>query len=210
MKTRIKICGLTREEDLQLCIKNNVDFAGFIFHRPSSRGLTPERAGSMQGMEGGRVGVFVRQSPQEIIQAARLARLDFIQLHGGQDPEFCAELPREKLIKVFWPEKCASSEELRKEMQGFIHLTRFFLVDAGSGGGGHGRTIESPFLREILEEKETFIAGGLGPENVRQAIDLGPFGVDLSSGVEKNPGKKDPGLVAELVQQAENSEKQGN
>lgn len=199
MHTRIKICGLTREEDLRFCEKAGIDFGGFIFHSPSPRYIPPPKAGELSGLSGGRVGVFVRQSAQEILDTVHTADLDFIQLHGGQDAHFCRRLPPNRLIKVFWPEKYTSAEELQKDLESFYGICRYFLLDAGSKGGGHGRTIQSPLVSGFVAQKETFLAGGLNPENVGNFLLNKPFAVDVNSGVEKSPGVKDHNLIRELV-----------
>ncbi|MFP4168808.1 MAG: phosphoribosylanthranilate isomerase [Desulfonatronovibrionaceae bacterium] len=199
MKTRVKICGITREQDLLFCIQAGIDFAGFIFHPESRRYIRPEQVGALKGMEGGRVGVFVRHSLEEIKEAVDAARLDFIQLHGAQDTEFCRALPADKIIKVFWPEKYPSPEELQKDMRLFAPLCRYLLLDAGQGGGGHGRRIKTPYPEERDLLGRTFIAGGLGPDNIKQVLNQSPFAVDISSGVEKSPGIKDQTLVLELI-----------
>jgi phosphoribosylanthranilate isomerase len=199
MHTRIKICGLTREEDLRFCEKSGIDFGGFIFHSPSPRYIPPRKAGELSGLSGGRVGVFVRQSAQEIIDTVHAADLDFIQLHGGQDVHFCRRLPSDRLIKVFWPEKYTSAEELQKDLESFSGICRYFLLDAGSQGGGHARTIQSTLVSKFIARKDTFLAGGLNPQKKHDSLLKKPFAVDVNSGVEKSPGVKDHNLIRELV-----------
>ncbi|MFO7816760.1 MAG: phosphoribosylanthranilate isomerase [Thermodesulfobacteriota bacterium] len=208
MNIKIKICGLTRENDLQFCEKNRIDFAGFIFHPQSPRYISPEKAAKIKGMEGRRVGVFVRQTPEQILNMTRTARLDFIQLHGGQSPDFCACLPQKKLIKVFWPEKYAAMQDMLAAINGFLPVSRYFLLDAGSGGGGHGRTIQSPLFSECIKQKETFLAGGLSPENIRTALQKKPYALDVNSGVEISPGIKDHDLIREVVRMVQDTKQQ--
>jgi len=150
-------------------------------------------------MEGGRVGVFVNQSTGEIQDMAGAACIDFIQLHGGQDADFCSAFPKKKLIKVFWPEKYSCVAELKNDMDIFAPLCRYFLLDAGSGGGGHGRRIDSLLISEFITRKKTFMAGGLDPGNIKSALSRKPFAVDINSGVEKYPGIKDHKLIIELI-----------
>ena len=122
------------------------------------------------------------------------ARLNYVQLHGGQDPEFCRAVGFERVIKVFWPERYASLDDLAQDMARFADCA-MFLLDAGTSGGGHGRSLDLAALARLKSPRPWLLAGGLGPDNVGAAIEAcanaNLAGADLNSGVESAPGLKD-------------------
>ncbi|MBA4357154.1 MAG: N-(5'-phosphoribosyl)anthranilate isomerase [Desulfovibrio sp.] len=209
----VKVCGLTREADALLCAALGADLLGFIFHPGSPRNTTPEFPARLDlprtGLPGLRkVGVFVDQSPDEVLRTMAAGRLNLAQLHGGQDEAFCAALAArlgpERVIKVFWPEKAASAEAFQAELERFAPHCGLMLADAGSGGGGHGRPIGSEgedkggeVLAQARFPRPWLLAGGLGPDNAVamlsrfRSVGNEPLGLDLNSGVESAPGVKD-------------------
>ena len=98
-----KICGLTRSEDVRYCHDLGVDLIGFIFVPASPRCITPQAAAALPRGFCRRVGVFAGAGLEEIREIARLASLDYIQLHGGEDENFCRALGPERVIRTFWP-----------------------------------------------------------------------------------------------------------
>ena len=191
--TLIKVCGLTRQEDADVCVRLKANLTGFIFHPASPRNITPEAAAAIDTGAAMRVGVFLDQSPSEIRAVMDKANLFLAQLHGGQDEEFCQEIGRRKVMKVFWPERYAGIRELEQDMERFAPFARFYLLDAGKSGGGHGKSLDFSFLGNLHSQKSWFLAGGLGPDNLPLALSqCSPCGVDLNSGVESAPGIKDP------------------
>lgn len=188
----IKVCGLTRAEDVQACLQLEVDFLGFIFHAPSPRHLEPEQAQSLPRGQALRVGVFVRQSPEQVLQIMHQARLDLAQLHGDYSQQDCARIGPGKIIKTLWPERFPGPEELQREMESFSDYCSYFLLDPGKSGGGHGRGLQLPWPRLPKPAKPWFLAGGLSPASLPRALqDFRPWAVDLNSGVESSPGCKD-------------------
>ena len=198
-RARIKICGLTRTEDAKLAIDLGADYLGFIF-APSPRQVTQEEVASvlndlMKGRTGTapaveRVGVFVDADRLFIEEAARLAGLTMLQLHGNENPEVCGQfdLP---VIKA-----------LRIRDRGIFALvdsytTPNILLEPYVRGklGGTGVQADWRLAAELVRsfpEKHFFLAGGLGAENVRAAIAaVRPFAVDASSALECAPGIKD-------------------
>lgn len=214
----VKVCGMTREEDALRCAELGADLLGFIFHPGSPRNTTPEFPAELDFARMGRpgvrkVGLFVDQKPMEALGIMAAGRLDMAQLHGGQTESFCAVLAERmgpgRIIKVFWPEKAASLEAFQAELDRYAPYCGHMLVDAGTGGGGHGREI-SDKAAEILAgakfPRPWLLAGGLNPENLPGLISryrapgapaqgMGLVGVDLNSGVEKAPGHKDETLL---------------
>lgn len=215
----IKICGMRTQAALDaagLCEEGEggavgaADFCGFIFHPQSPRSVTPELAGKLDSHGMLRVGVVVALSAPEAAQAARLARLDFLQLHGGQSRDYAQEareLARRStgrpvgIIRVLWPDACTGPEALTGAMALHAPDTDLFLLDAGLSGGGSGRTLDWSKLAGLKAPRPWLLAGGLTPANARQAFAVvadgtdpktgGAAGVDLNSGLEDRPGHKD-------------------
>jgi phosphoribosylanthranilate isomerase len=198
---QIKICGITRLEDVRICLEMEVDMIGLNFWAESSRYLEPSRRGTIRSAIGGEseaVGVFVRESLDEIRRLARELDLGSVQLHGEYSPEECAELAGEfRVIRAlplttdFQPEDAAAFRECD------------VLLDAAypdlQGGGGERcdwdkARAAGQFARFSL------LAGGLTPASVREAIQtVDPGAVDVCSGVERAPGVKDHGLISQFV-----------
>lgn len=188
----VKVCGLTRQQDADLCVALKISLTGFIFHSKSPRNVAPEVVADIDTGDAMRVGVFVDQSLEEVDRIMDQALLHLAQLHGGQDPDFCRDLGRHKVMKVFWPEQYADRQAFAQDMERFSPHSRFWLFDAGTSGGGHGKTISSTLLSGLKTDKSWFLAGGLGPDTIEQALaSFRPCGVDLNSGVESAPGIKD-------------------
>lgn len=198
----VKICGLTRPEDVALCQTLGVDFIGFILAEESPRRISPSAIAAMATDGPGRVGVFTTADAAAITAAMEEASLDYAQLHGGQDEAVCRAVGPERIIKVFWPER-QDGAALQAELNHFAQLAAYFLFDAGSGGGGAGRAFAWECLRELAIPRPWFLAGGISPATASRAITACfPFGLDVSSGVELEPGVKDHGAIRELVRVA--------
>jgi phosphoribosylanthranilate isomerase len=194
-----KICGLTRAEDAALCHDLGADFIGFIFVPAGPRFVTPEHAALLPDGPARRTGVFAGLDLAGIRDIARRARLDFIQLHGGEDPALCRALGPERVIKTLWPTGRAP-EEMEQEMERFAPVCAYFLLDAGQKGGGSGKLPDTDALRRIRPPRPWFLAGGLGADTLPAALAAfapgsGPQGVDLNSALESVPGIKDHALI---------------
>lgn len=197
---QVKVCGLTRTQDVLACQDLGVDYLGFIFHPASPRCVEPAFAARFPRGRGFKVGLFLRQTPDEVNRIMDVAGLDFAQLHGGQDQDFCRAVGAERVIKVLWPESLGSGQALESEAAAFAGSCRFLLLDAGSSGGGHGRSIDSTILQHAVIKRDWFLAGGLGPDNVAAALAAyAPFGLDCNSGVEDAPGIKNPDKIAQVL-----------
>ncbi len=199
--TMIKICGLTRQEDAAVFSMLETSLAGFVFHSASPRTVTPEQAAAINTGPAMRVGVFVEQSVPEIQRIMKKAGLHLAQLHGDQGPEFCESLGKTNVMRVFWPERYATKEALRSDLMRYAPFCRFFLMDAGKSLGGHGKSLDWEHLKDLDSPKAWFLAGGLGPDNVLEAMaTCNPCGVDLNSGVESAPGIKDHEKIKAVLQ----------
>jgi phosphoribosylanthranilate isomerase len=196
----IKVCGITRAEDAAVCVELGVNLIGFIFHKPSPRNVLPEEVAAMETGGLTRVGVFVKQSVGEVLEIMDQARLDLAQLHGDQDEAFCVGVGPDRVMRVFWPQRCKDGLEFGQEIERFAPFCRFLLFDAGTSGGGHGQTLDFEMLKEVTATKPWLLAGGLGPENVEIALETcAPAGLDLNSGVESTPGVKDRKKIKDAV-----------
>ncbi len=188
----IKVCGITNQHDADLCARFGADLIGFIFDQRSPRAMTVETVRAIHTPGLMRVGVFTDHSVDEVRRTMQHARLNLAQLHGDQDVEFCAAVGKTRVMKVFWPERYATRQDLEADLERYASCSRFYLMDAGNTGGGHGKPQDWSFLAGLRGIKTWFIAGGLGPNTIRQAIKEGnPCGLDLNSGVESAPGVKD-------------------
>lgn len=192
-----KVCGLTRAEDVTACLDAGAAMTGFIFAAKSPRRISPEAARTLPAGDALRVGVFVEQTPDEVLRIMDAAGLDLAQLHGGQDAAFCRAVGPDRVIKALWPEKLGSPRAVGEEMDRFAPVCRFFLLDAGTSGGGHGRAMDFSLAAGLKSPRPWLLAGGLGPANLEAALNAAaPDGVDLNSGLETAPGVKDHAAIA--------------
>jgi phosphoribosylanthranilate isomerase len=192
----IKVCGLTDPGDASLCLDLGADLLGFVFHPASPRCVTPEAVAAMPRGRALRVGVFTQADPANVSRVMGAAGLDLAQLHGGQSPEACARIGPHRVIKVLWPETFPDAAAFEEILRRFAPVCRMFLFDAGTGGGGHGRSLGSPVLSGLAPPRPWLLAGGLGPGNVLEmAGRYKPWGVDLNSEVETRPGRKSASLL---------------
>ncbi len=200
---KVKICGITNLEDAKAAAEAGADFLGFNFYPPSPRCVEPEKVREIITRLGScsrGVGVFVNEDPQTIKRIMETAALDVVQLHGDEDPEFCSlfDKPVIKAFRVAGKEDMAGAERFK------VWAT---LIDGkGPGYGGTGVKSDWGLAAEAAgSHPRTFLAGGLTPENVAEAImAVRPWGVDAASGVESEPGKKDPDKIFRFVKAAKN------
>jgi len=187
----VKVCGMTRMQDVELCVELGADLLGFIFHPKSPRNVDPDFVASVKtGVT--KVGVFVNQSATEINEIMERCGLHAAQLHGGQDVDFCESIGPDRVIRVFWPSTYTSTHALIRDLDNYAEVCGHFLLDAGSTGqGGTGQTIDFSVLQHIEIQTPWFLAGGLNPQNMDSALALNPPGLDINSGVESGPGIKD-------------------
>lgn len=189
----IKVCGITRQSDLSTAMGMGAHFCGFIFHSSSPRYISPERVADLDSALVRRVGVFVNQGYDEIASIMETARLDFAQLHGNQTLECARLIGAEKVIRVLWPDRYASIEDLHREMELWKDSCAWFLLDAGKDGGGHGSALNWTELKDLNAPRPWFLAGGLSSGSLNLALEqCHPNGIDLNSGVEAFPGQKSP------------------
>jgi phosphoribosylanthranilate isomerase len=198
MKTRIKICGLTREADVDAAIAAGADAIGFVFYPPSPRYLTPARAAELAQRIPpfvDTVGLFVNATPAEVLAACAAVPLNVLQFHGDEDAAYCRQFARPWLRAA----RVRPGLDLVEFARSFPDA-RGLLLDAfveGYGGGGHvfDWTLIPPGLPGHL-----VLSGGLHADNVGEAIRrVRPVAVDVSSGVEAGKGIKDHEKIAAFV-----------
>jgi len=195
VRPHVKICGITTLEDARFCAGLGADFLGFIQHPESPRYVSPERALEIIGWVYGAkpVGVFVNVAPEEVNAACETAGFAYAQLHGHETPDECARVDR-PVIKAFRVLHDASSEQLRASMEPYREVAELFLLDTHATNlwGGTGESFNWRLARELSNDFPILLAGGLSPDNVREAVDtMRPWGVDVSSRLESSPGSKD-------------------
>lgn len=192
--TKIKICGLSRPEDIEEVNACRVDYAGFVFWEPSRRYITAARAKELKAMllpEIAAVGVFIDERAEIVAKLLNDGVIDMAQLHGSEDEAYIGrlrELADGRIIKAF---RIRSAEDAARAEQSSAD---YILLDSGAGSG---EVFDWSFLRNV--SRPYFLAGGLDPHNVKKAIEtLHPFAADVSSGVETD-GKKDKTKIAAFV-----------
>ena len=193
--TQIKLCGLSRPEDIRTANELMPEYIGFVFAAKSRRCISPALALLLkQQLSPGirTVGVFVRESPEEIARLLRSGIIDIAQLHGGEDSAYIEKLrslTEAPLIQAFRIDTAADVLRAQDSPADLI------LLD--SGPGGTGQTFDWSLLSGI--RRPWFLAGGLTPENAAEAVQaLRPTAVDISSGIETN-GVKDPAKMRAFV-----------
>nr|Q47HQ6.1 RecName: Full=N-(5'-phosphoribosyl)anthranilate isomerase; Short=PRAI [Dechloromonas aromatica RCB] len=198
MKTRIKICGLTREEDVDAAVAAGADAIGFVFYPPSPRYVSPQRAAELVKRIPpfvDVVGLFVNEAPEVVRIACEALPINVLQFHGDEDAAYCSQFARPYLRAA----RVRPGLDL-VEFAGSFPDARGLLLDAfveGYGGGGHvfDWTLIPPNLPSYL-----VLSGGLTADNVGDAVRrVRPVAVDISSGVEASKGIKDHSKIAAFV-----------
>lgn len=200
--TKIKICGLTRTEDIEMVNEFLPDYIGFVFAK-SRRQVSAEQAKELKNKLRPAikaVGVFVNEKPENIAEIANQGIIDLIQIHGDEDAAYCAQLrkltqaPIIKVVRVEREDDLAGIEEFDCD---------YYLFDTLSSKeyGGTGKAFDHSLLYNKEIKKPFFVAGGLNQDNVAAVIEvIKPFGVDTSGGVETD-GIKDVNKIKEFTKQ---------
>jgi phosphoribosylanthranilate isomerase len=198
--TLVKICGITNTDDARVAADAGADAVGFIFaESPRRVGVEEARKISVALPENmTRVGVFVDEEPAEILGISREVGLNLAQLHGDEPPETVTALRKAgvKVMKALRVESAATLEALDE------YEADLFLLDAYSARarGGTGERFDWGVAKYLKGRDNIVVSGGLGPENVREAVEFfEPFGVDASSSLEDGPGRKNGELVRRFV-----------
>jgi phosphoribosylanthranilate isomerase len=206
---RVKICGITNAADALAAIDAGANVLGFNFYERSPRRVSEAEAAKIRVQLPKRVeavGIFVNAPPAEVIALGKSLKLDAAQLHGDETPETVEEVAADIAVyKAFRVEP-----EFRLETLDEYPEAEAFLFDAASTGqyGGTGRTTDWDLARRAAQTHRIILAGGLKVENVAAAVRIvRPYGVDVASGVESKPGKKDHARLREFIQEVRRAER---
>jgi phosphoribosylanthranilate isomerase len=201
VSVRIKVCGITRLEDALLAVELGADALGFNFVEGSPRRLAAEQARAICAALPPfvvKVGVFADELPRVMEATALLAGLNCLQLHGDEPPEACATIAL-PWYKAFHVREGFHAEEVTRYRAGTFLLDAF----APDRRGGTGATFDWAVARLASAYGRVILAGGLTADNVEEAIaSARPYGVDVSSGVESAPGRKDRRRLLEFMRRA--------
>jgi len=206
---RVKICGITNAADALAAIDAGANLLGFNFYAKSPRHITEAEAAKIRPQLPKKVkavGVFVNAPPAEAAALCKSLKLDAAQLHGDETPETVAEVARSlPVFKAFRVEPDFPLGTLDEYAEAFA-----FLFDAAHTGqyGGTGRTTDWDVARRATVGRRIILAGGLNAENVAAAVRIvRPYAVDVASGVESKPGKKDHARLREFIQEVRRGER---
>jgi phosphoribosylanthranilate isomerase len=198
---KIKICGITNLEDALAAVEYGADALGFVFYPKSPRSVTPEKAEEIIAQLPPfitTVGVFVNETPAKIKEVMTSSRLQVVQLHGVEPPQEC--MLWRPSIKAFRVKDFVDLKPLEQ-----FKCISAYLIDtyAPSSYGGTGQIFNWDIAVEAKKFGPIILAGGLNPENIEKAVRwVKPYGVDVSSGVEAEKGKKDLKKVKEFIEKA--------
>ncbi|CCK76021.1 MAG: phosphoribosylanthranilate isomerase [Oleispira antarctica] len=205
-KVRIKICGLTRNQDVQVAVAEGADALGFVLYAPSPRAVTAEQAALLIKDSPAfvtTVALFVNESAEEIVRALTVCSFDLLQFHGDETPQFCRQFnrPYMKAIRV------RSAEDIHRAVQQYPDA-KALLLDAYVENlpGGTGQAFDWRLIPEL--SIPWVLAGGLNANNVADAVNqVQPFAVDVSGGVEASKGIKDRQKIKDFISEVRNVER---
>jgi phosphoribosylanthranilate isomerase len=207
---RVKICGITNWPDAEAACAAGADLLGFNFYDKSLRRVSTAKAAEIRaklpsGVDS--VGIFVNASAEEISSLRSFVRFNAAQLHGDESPEVVSQVARTvPVIKAFRVDSSFSLSTFEK----YRDASAFLLDGAGTGQyGGTGQKADWVLAQNAAPAHRIILAGGLTPENVAAAIlRVRPYAVDVASGVESRPGKKDHAKLNEFIQEVRRAELQ--
>ncbi len=204
-RTRIKMCGLTRIKDVEAGIDAGLDALGFIFYDKSPRNIRPDFVRSVVAKMPPFihcVGVFVDRDREEVEELVEYCGLSHAQLHGKEDPKYCERLQRFvspcHVIKAFR----VGDQSTSADFSPYNGVAHGYLLDTYLKGnaGGTGKVFDWSLIEKLNLQRPVILAGGLSVDNVKDAIKhVNPFGIDVNSGIEIEPGIKDHSKLNEFV-----------
>jgi phosphoribosylanthranilate isomerase len=196
---KVKICGITNLEDAAAAIDAGTDLLGFNFYPESPRYIEPQKAQKIISKLPAFmdiVGLFVNAPYETIRKTMEQCSLDWLQLHGDEEPDFCHSLGSLHLSTI----KAIRVKDYSDIKKAELFFTDAILLDAFDPEkyGGTGLRFDWNIVGHI--NKRIFLAGGINPDNVVEAVKLGVYGIDICSGVESSPGKKDHKKMKQLFE----------
>ena len=207
----IKICGIQNEDTLICCEKNNVNFFGMIFYSKSPRNISFEKANILlkksEKLNINGVGVFVNKNIDELINIINDLKLKFIQLHGSENETYIKNLKKID-VKIIKSIPISDKNDLNKIS--YYKNVDYFLFDykplKSDLPGGNSKSFDWNILKNLKIHKPWFLSGGINENNIDQILNgINPFGVDLSSGVEKELGIKDNHIINNFIEKIKNA-----
>lgn len=211
LRTRIKVCGITCQEDARAAVAAGADALGFIFVEQSPRLVEPDMVRDITAELPPfvmRVGVFMDEEFEVVQEIVNYCQLTTVQLHGSESPEYCRKVGCQ-VLKSFSIRPETDSEELAQ----FAQVANGFLLDTYHKqlGGGTGTVFDWGLVEQVKPPGPVILAGGLTPENVGDAIrQVKPFAVDVNSGVEYQPGRKDSEKLKSFAQEVRKADEQAS
>ncbi|MCJ9674142.1 MULTISPECIES: phosphoribosylanthranilate isomerase [unclassified Neorhizobium] len=206
---RVKVCGITRQEDAFAAVRAGADAIGLQFYGKSTRHVTPEQGRSIRKQLPpflSVVGVFVNAEREEILRTVQCCRLDYIQLHGDEGPEYFVDMPA-KTIKVV---RVGGAEDL-KGLERYSADALLLDAKVGNQYGGTGQCFDWSLLNGLTTSVPLILAGGLRPGNIEKAVrDANPQAVDVSSGVESAPAVKSYEKMRLFIEKARSAARSGH
>lgn len=212
MSFAVKICGLSTPETVAAAVEAGADMIGFVFFPASPRHVEIETAARLAEAARGRAGVVALTVDADDAQIDRIVaglRPDMLQLHGGETPDRAAEIRARTGLPVMKAIRVAEAADLAPVPRFAPHVDRFLFdakapkAMAGALPGGNGLAFDWRLIRDLDPGKPHMLSGGLGPDNIAEAIAVTRVtAVDVSSGVERSPGVKDPDLIRAFVREA--------
>ena len=207
-RTRIKVCGMTDQADVGLAVAAGVDALGFIFAEKSPRRVEPDKVKALIGLVPplvDTVGVFVNADPDLVADIIKYCGLTMVQLHGEEPVDYCELMPV-RVLKSF----AVGQGEVNPDIDRYDNVVQGYLLDTyhEKMAGGTGQSFDWGIVDGLNIPGPVFLAGGIGPENVEEAINaVRPFAVDVNSGVEIEPGKKDSEKIYALIEAVRRADK---
>jgi phosphoribosylanthranilate isomerase len=203
-RVKLKICGITSLDDACAAVTSGADYLGFNFYGPSPRYIAPDIAREIIAKLPDRiisVGVFVNEPrPEDVLAIMAASGMTMAQLHGDEDADYCARVGPERVIKALRVGKDFDPQDVLRYPAAAVLLDAF---DARLYGGT-GTVADWEVAQKAAQLKRVFLAGGLGPENIAEAVTkVAPYAVDVNSGVEIAPGRKDKERLHRLKMELE-------
>jgi phosphoribosylanthranilate isomerase len=208
-RTRIKVCGITCQEDARMAVAAGADGLGFIFVEQSPRLVEPDMVRAITEELPpfvDRIGVFLDEEIDVIKEIVHYCHLTLVQLHGSESPEYCRKISSQ-VIKAFSIRTESDSEELAA----YADAASGFLLDTyhKDMAGGTGKAFDWKLVEQVKPPGPVILAGGLTPENIGEAIrQVKPFAVDVNSGVEYQPGRKDSDKLKNFAHEVRKADEQ--
>jgi phosphoribosylanthranilate isomerase len=196
--TQVKICGITHLDDALYAAENGAAALGFIFYPPSPRYIEPQKARAIMDrlpQDLVKIGVFVNETTEDVMRIFDYCGLDMLQLHGDESPDYCRQFPANQVIKAL---ELKSEEDLKTAANYDVSA---ILVDSRHAGlyGGTGKTANWELAGRI--SMPLILSGGLNERNIIDALQkINPDALDINSGVEERPGKKDCTKIVRIME----------